>query len=95
MQSYAGMAAAGVRGNSLASVGIADLQIYRGEFEDAINTLQEGIAVDEANENYGAVAIKLIAIADAQLELGNNACRPRWSFWRRATPVGPWISLRN
>ena len=73
MQSYAGMAEASVQGSSLASVGVADLQIYRGEFEDAVITLQEGITIDEANENAGAAAIKLIAVADAEIERGNTA----------------------
>jgi tetratricopeptide (TPR) repeat protein len=70
---YARMAAAGPRGESLASLGAADLAIYEGRFRDAVDLLADGIAKDAAAGNTTGQATKSIALADAYAELGDRA----------------------
>ena len=62
---------AGTRGVSLASIGLADLAIYQGRFDEAIPLLQKGIAEDEAAKNAAGVASKTIALAEAQYGRGD------------------------
>jgi serine/threonine protein kinase/tetratricopeptide (TPR) repeat protein len=62
---YAGMATAGPRGASLASVGLADQAMYEGRFADAQAILQKGIAEDQQNKNGAAMAAKYLALGEA------------------------------
>jgi eukaryotic-like serine/threonine-protein kinase len=62
---------AGPRGVSLASIGLADLAMYQGRFDEAMPLLQKGIAEDEAAKNAAGVASKTIALAEAQHARGD------------------------
>jgi tetratricopeptide (TPR) repeat protein len=70
---YSSMSEAGVRGASLANVGLADMNIYRGEFRDALRTLETAVAVDEEKENHRAAARKYAMLAEALLNSGDSA----------------------
>ena len=70
---YEGMAATGPRGASLANVGLADMNIFLGQFDTALKLLEEGIATDLAGENESAMANKYIIMAEAQLGREDNA----------------------
>ena len=71
-QSYYGrMAETGTRGESLANIGLADIAIFEGRFDEAIELLQSGIASDEEQNNVRGQATKHIAMAQAHLGLGN------------------------
>jgi tetratricopeptide (TPR) repeat protein len=70
---YSSMSEAGVRGASLANVGLADMNIYRGEFQSALRTLEKAVAVDEENENRRAAARKHAMLAEALLKTGDRA----------------------
>ncbi len=56
---------AGPRGVSLAAIGLADLAMYQGRFDDAVPILEKGIAEDDAAKNVAGVAAKTIALAEA------------------------------
>src|SRR6476469_7841542 len=72
-QAYATMAASGVPGASLASLGLADLALYRGEFAEAERLLVSSIAEDERRKNTGGMAAKYTALAEAYLGDGKKA----------------------
>ena len=63
--SYQSMAATGDPGASLAKLGLADIELYRGKYLRAAETLQQGIAADIAADNTRATATKNIALAEA------------------------------
>ena len=65
--------AGGDQGASLGDMGLADLAMYRGEYDKAVPILTAGIARDEKIKNPAAQAAKLVALAEAQLALGNQA----------------------
>jgi tetratricopeptide (TPR) repeat protein/predicted Ser/Thr protein kinase len=60
------------RGISFGSVGIADVELYRGRLEEAIATLERGVLGDAANSNAEAAARKKVMIAEALLLLGQS-----------------------
>jgi tetratricopeptide (TPR) repeat protein len=60
-------------GASLAVLGLADLDLFRGLPGPAIAKLREGIAADEKAENPGEMAIKEVALAEALLATGRKA----------------------
>lgn len=73
-QSYYGrMAETGTRGESLANIGLADIAIFEGRFDDAIELLQGGIGSDEEQSNVRGQATKQIALAQAYLGLGSTS----------------------
>ena len=63
--SYQSMAATGDPGASLAKLGLADIELYRGKYSRAAEILQQGIAADIAADNTRATATKNIALAEA------------------------------
>jgi tetratricopeptide (TPR) repeat protein len=70
---YESMAGIGFRGASTATLGLADLSIYNGDYDAARELLEQGIADDvEANSQYFA-ATKYIALAEAELSAGNES----------------------
>ena len=73
-QSYYGrMAETGTRGGSLANIGLADIALFEGRFDDAIAILEGGITIDaEAGISRGR-GTKLIALAQAHLGNGDAA----------------------
>ena len=64
---YEDMAGTGVSGASHANLGLADLAIYRGDYEHAIELLANGIAADIASGNQRAASTKYIALAEAHI----------------------------
>ena len=70
---YESMAQGGPRGESLGSAGLADMNIYRGQFDAALQQLEQGIATDVANEKQQAAATKYIMMAEAHMERGDQA----------------------
>lgn len=56
---------AGPRGVSLAAIGLADLAMYQGRFDEAVPMLESGIAADDAAKNIAGVAAKAMTLAEA------------------------------
>ena len=54
-------------GASEAALALGDLAIYQGRFADAIRLLRGGVASDKAQKNEGRAAVKLVALAAAEL----------------------------
>jgi tetratricopeptide (TPR) repeat protein len=61
------------RGASLAAMGLADIALYQGRAADAVPILEKGIDADVAGQNPEAAAEKLLALAEAHLELKDAA----------------------
>ncbi len=72
-EAYRGMATATTseHGESLATLGLADVSIYIGELEQARNMLLEGIEQDIANNALSAAAVKHIALAETLIARGD------------------------
>jgi len=71
VDAYGSMAATGSRGASMANLGIADVSILRGDFDQAIAQLTEGLEADVASGNQSGAASKYIALAEAHIGSGN------------------------
>ena len=69
---YQSMAETGARGASAASLGLADLELFAGNFAAAGALLADGIASDTEVGNTFGRAVKQTALADALLAQGNN-----------------------
>jgi len=67
---YQRMAETGVRGASLANSGLADIAIFEGRYADAVGILRDAIAQDESEGNERGIGTKKIALAHAQIALG-------------------------
>lgn len=70
---YNRMAETGTRGASLANIGLADIAIFEGNYEEAIAILQTGIATDVEQNNPRGRATKQIALAQAHVGQGDPA----------------------
>jgi tetratricopeptide (TPR) repeat protein len=70
---YRKVATIDARGASVAVSGLADIALYQGRPGDAVPILQKGIEADLANQDSNAAAEKLLALADAHLELREPA----------------------
>ena len=70
--SYGRMAETGVRGQSLANIGLADIALFERRFDDAVAILTEGIATDEEQGNTRGVGTKTIALAQAYVGRGET-----------------------
>lgn len=57
---------------STAKIGEADLEMYFGRYKTALKILQDGIAMDERDKSAGEMALKYVAMAEAQLALGQK-----------------------
>lgn len=64
---YEEMIRAGEHGASHGNLGLADLEIYRGNFDAAIALLQRGISADMENGNERAASTKYMALAEAHI----------------------------
>jgi len=71
-EAYASMALTGVLGKSLANAGIADLELYSGNFAQAQQVTETGIDEDMAAGNSLAAATKFIILAETLLKQGKN-----------------------
>jgi len=70
---YARLASVSPLGASLANMGEADLEMYYGRPKAAITLLQAGTAADEKERLTTNRALKLVALAEARLTLGQRA----------------------
>ena len=70
---YQSMSETGGRGASTASLGLADVELFAGNFAGASEILGAGIAADEASGNNYGLAVKYMALAEALLAQGDNA----------------------
>jgi tetratricopeptide (TPR) repeat protein len=64
---YDDMVQTGDYGASHGNLGLADLEIYRGDYEAAIALLQDGIAADLEAGNQRAASTKYMALAEAHI----------------------------
>lgn len=72
-QAYRRMGEIGFRGTSTASLGLADIALFDGDFDDARALLEQAIAVDlQAGSQYFA-ATKYMALAEAEIGAGNTS----------------------
>lgn len=68
---YGSMAATGSRGASMANLGLADISILRGQYDQAVERLTAGIEADVASGNQQGAASKYLAMAEAHVGSGN------------------------
>ena len=59
-------------GTSLGTMGLADLSMYAGRYDEATSIVMRGIAADEKEHRSGEIAHKLIALAEAYNALGRK-----------------------
>jgi tetratricopeptide (TPR) repeat protein len=59
-------------GASLSKTGLADLRMYAGRYQDAVEILRTGIATDEKEGNSRELARKLATLAEAHNALGRR-----------------------
>jgi hypothetical protein len=67
------MEATGGRGPSMANMGLADLALFAGDAERAIELLRDGIALDIESNNPRSAAIKRVMLGKAQVLAGDEA----------------------
>jgi tetratricopeptide (TPR) repeat protein len=67
---YSNARATGPLGVSLANIGLADLEMHQGRFEDAVGLLATGLNLDEQTRNSAGAAAKAIALAEAHVARG-------------------------
>ena len=68
---YRSMSETGARGASTASLGLADVELFAGNFVAAREILTRAISADEASNNKYGLAVKQMALANVLLELGD------------------------
>jgi tetratricopeptide (TPR) repeat protein len=59
-------------GASEGALALGDLALYRGRLNDAIRVLKAGVISDQALANKGRAAVKLVALADAEIRAGQR-----------------------
>jgi tetratricopeptide (TPR) repeat protein len=69
---YEDMVQTGGHGASHGNLGLADLEMYRGDFEAAVALLQDGIAADLESGNQRAASTKYMALAEAHILNGDD-----------------------
>jgi len=70
---YKSMSETGSRGASTAGLGLADVDLFAGNYGAAREILAEAIPTDEAIGNNYGLAVKQLALAEALLALGETA----------------------
>ena len=70
---YLRMSKAGTVGASLANMGLADLSIYEGRYDDAETLLKLGLAEDVRTKNATLMATKYLALAEAYIARGKTS----------------------
>lgn len=68
---YGRMAETGVRGQSLANIGLADIALFEGRFDDAISILAEGITADALENIARGRSTKTVALVQAHIGKGD------------------------
>ena len=72
-EAYADMDKAGSRGGPFANLGLADIALYTGNYEEAIDLLEAGVEGDAVGGNRRLLGRKYLALAEAHLGLGDEA----------------------
>jgi len=72
LAAYAQLEAASPSGQSLGRFGRADVQMYKGQYAEALRTLEEAIEADGKAGGNGKLARNYIAAAEAHLALGQQ-----------------------
>lgn len=70
-ESYQNMAATGASGASLGNLGLADIALFEGDHAQAIDLLEQGLAVDIEAGNKRSAATKYVALAEAHSGSGD------------------------
>ena len=70
---YQNMSETGSRGASTASLGLADVELFAGNYGTAQKILAETIPTDESSGNNYSLAVKYMALAEALLAQGETA----------------------
>jgi len=70
---YERMMETGIQGQSLASIGLADIALFEGDAAAATRFLEDGIEADRTNNNERGLGTKRVALAQARMALGDNA----------------------
>lgn len=70
---YARMAEAGPAGASLAAIGLADVALYEGRFDEAEAILDVAVTEDQRTGNLSGMAAKYVALAEAYEGQGETA----------------------
>jgi tetratricopeptide (TPR) repeat protein len=70
---YEQAAKAGAAGASLAAIGLADIALYQGKYDEAIGSLPGAIGRDTGQQNASGAVSKLLALAEA------HAARGQWA----------------
>jgi tetratricopeptide (TPR) repeat protein len=69
---YQRMATTGTVGASFANMGLADMAIYQGRYDDAESTLKPGLAEDRRTKNTTLMATKYLALAEIYVAQGKT-----------------------
>jgi tetratricopeptide (TPR) repeat protein len=70
LASYARMKARGDRGQSLSYMGMADVELMRGDFTTAVSLLEEGIEFDDSTGSAYQKNSKSVSLANAYAQMG-------------------------
>ncbi|MCI0351167.1 MAG: protein kinase [Acidobacteriales bacterium] len=68
---YAKLASTGARGASMAALGLADLNLYRGRAASVLPALQKAIAADLQSKDETSAAGKFLVMAEAEMLQGH------------------------
>jgi eukaryotic-like serine/threonine-protein kinase len=74
---YARMAKTDALGASAATLGLADIAMRGGRWDEAVRLLEAGLVDDRASKNQSSIGAKTIALAEIQLMRGNAAAARR------------------
>jgi tetratricopeptide (TPR) repeat protein len=69
---YASMAKAGSRGGPFANLGLADIVLFTGDYEQAVELLEAGVEGDAVGGNRRLLGRKYLALAKARIHLGRT-----------------------
>jgi len=72
-QAYARMSEANARGVALAVIGLADLAMYEGRYEDAVAVLEQGLSDEASPGSRRDRAVMQVVLGEALLESGRTA----------------------
>src|SRR5439155_19308207 len=69
---YEQMAATGAAPASRATMGLADIAMYEGRYDDAVSVLAAGLTADVTTKNSEGLGSKYVALAEAYQALGRK-----------------------
>jgi tetratricopeptide (TPR) repeat protein len=92
-ETYQKLASVSAGGASIAATGLADLAVYQGRLEDAVNILRRAIAEDEAGKHAEEAAHKYADLAQVYIKLGRKqlALQAAEEATRATVDLGPLL----